>query len=555
MMANQTTCHTSLSSASRLLVAFSLATVVAAFVVTIALKASTERGRLSIPPTHDDVSYLYWSQLITQSSPHQSVFSTFYQILDQHSPLTTLFGVLGYAIFNGEDLGPYIVAAVPLIAFIGVCFLVLDGLPIAAAMGVVGVVGSLPLLRNFVTEFRPEPVWGELTAISAISFFMVDFFSCSCRKQIGLGLLAGLAVISKPTASLPTIVVLGTALLTAGLVRFIERSRSAAAPQAQTMIISVGTVLVGALLVIAPVGAIIGRETYDYIVWVMRDISPQVQIYGGFAEHALFYWTRSAGRQMLGLSFSIFLVIWSVGAIYAARSQRFVLLRVFAILVVVLISYAVPAASPVKFVWFGAAHYSILVLATLYLIGLLCGLPDGTGISLWLRRWLPRAIFVLGAIAFLTFNLMDQPSGLLGMDAAARADMKDRTTQIWSILRARERVRMTGAAPGHVSNVMTIAPEPIVGSVISLYGAKENLLIRGLELSYARSIDELKDRISDVDYVVVGPSYQQAANGSMLGDDLDAIMDRRGDFSRIATVPFRRAGSTANIYERIQNGN
>jgi hypothetical protein len=113
---------------------------------------------------------------------------------------------------------------------------------------------------------------------------------------------------------------------------------------------------------------------------------------------------------------------------------------------------------------------------------------------------------------------------------------------------------MASEAPGHVSNVMTIASEPIVGSDISLYGIKENLPIRALEFSYAQSVDELVERLPEMDYVVVAPSSKQALSGAMLGDGLLAVMNDRPDFSRIATLPLR-SGVTANVYERNQKGN
>jgi hypothetical protein len=412
----------------------------------------------------------------------------------------------------------------------------------------------LPILRNFATEFRPEPAWGTLTAISAIAFFAMDVFRCTRRKQIAVGLLAGLAVISKPTTSPLTMAILAVAFLAASVVNFIEQRRSGSPPRFQSIVAGTATVLISALVVIVPVGAIIGHEIYGYITWVMRDISTQVKYEGSFADHALFYPTRASGRQMLGASFPIFLTIWIVGISYTARWQPAVLPRILAVFLVVLVSYAVPSASVVKFVWFGAAFYSILIIATLYLIGLLYRLPNDVRLPPSSKVWLPRCIFAVGIVLFFRFNLMDQPSQLFSMDVEARADLTDRTERTWSVLQAAERVRMASEAPGHVSNVMTIASEPIVGSDISLYGIKENLPIRALEYSYAQSVDELVKRLPEMDYVVVAPSSKQALTGAMLGDALLAVMNDRPDFSRIATLPLR-SGVTANIYERNQKGN
>ncbi len=543
-----------LRRSSKLLFALALSIFVVTFITAVALTASVARGRLSIPPMYDDVVYLYWSQQIIHAPPHTSIFSALYQMLDQHSPLTTLFGIVGYTLFQSGDIGPYIVATTPLVPFVMVCVLLLDGLPILAIIGIIGAVGSLPILRNFVTEFRPEPAWGALTAISAIAFFAIDVFSCTRRKQIAIGLFAGLAVISKPTTSPLTMAILAVAFLGANVVSFIEQRRGGSPPRFQSIVAGTATVSIAALVVIIPVGAIIGPEIYGYITWVMRDVSTQVKYEGSFLDHVLFYSIRASGLQMLGASFPIFLAIWIVGISYAARRQPAVLPRILAVFLVVLISYAVPSVSVVKFVWFGAAFYSILIIATLYLIGLLYRLPSDFRLPPSPKVWLLRSIFAIGIVLFFSSNLMDQPSRLFSMDAAARADLTDRSERTWSVLQAAKRARMVSEAPGHVSNVMTIASEPIMGAVISLYGMKENLPIRALEFSYAQSVDELIERLPEMDYVVVAPSSKQALSGAMLGDGLLAVMKERPDFSRIATLPLR-SGVAANIYERNLKGN
>jgi hypothetical protein len=81
--------------------------------------------------------------------------------------------------------------------------------------------------------------------------------------------------------------------------------------------------------------------------------------------------------------------------------------------------------------------------------------------------------------------------GTVAILPASRADVTDRTARIWSVLRGRELVRLRTAPPDHVSNVMTIAVRPIVGYLISLYGVKEDLPIRSLELAYAHTLEQI----------------------------------------------------------------
>jgi hypothetical protein len=85
-----------------------LSIIVSAFIIVTALRRSLDIGRLSIPPVYDDVVYLYFSQSILHAASHQSLAATVWQIIDQHSPLTILFGVIGYSVVNAGDVGPYI---------------------------------------------------------------------------------------------------------------------------------------------------------------------------------------------------------------------------------------------------------------------------------------------------------------------------------------------------------------------------------------------------------------------------------------------------------------
>ncbi|MDQ2082198.1 hypothetical protein RA307_18570 [Xanthobacteraceae bacterium Astr-EGSB] len=503
-----------------------------------------------MPPYYDDVVYLLVSQLVIQAAPHQSPLTTVYQIFDQHSPLTTLFGVVGYSLFDAGDLGPYVVGASHMLLFIFACALILRRLPAMAIIGIICAAGAIPALRNFATEFRPEPAWATLTALAALAFFTSDIFAFRWKKQIGLGLLVGLAVISKPTTSPITLVVLGTAFLASGLVRYYEGRRAGAHPSLRSAIAGAAVIWAAALVVIAPIGAIIGRDIYEYIIWVTKDISHQVQYRGDLADQVAFYSFGVGGQLMLGQALPICLAVWGLGVGYAALRLRPVLPRIIAVLFVVLLSYAIPSASTVKLVWFGSAFDAILILSTVYLIALLYQPSSVSPSHLNVRVGISVSVCIAGIGLLLMANLREQPSGLLGMDAVARKDMTERTARIWAVLKDRAELRRRSSPTGHISNVMTNAIEPIVGTVISLYGVKSGLPIRGAEFPYVHSLDELLAHLPNMDYVVAGPSYEHFLSGARLGDALCEAMEARPDFARIATIPLREGRGVARIYER-----
>jgi hypothetical protein len=334
------------------------------------------------------------------------------------------------------------------------------------------------------------------------------------------------------------------------LVQYLE-SRERGSPLSLRSAI-LGTVIIWAavLLVVVPTGAIIGRDIYNYIIWVMTDVAQQTGNRGGFAIQLLFYLLGPGGLMMLGWALPVCVAAWGAGLGYTLLRQRTLLPRMLAVFAVILISYAIPSATIQKFVWFGAAFDAIFVLATVYLIALLWEPVTKSLSGAKLKATITAAISVAGVGLLLISSLTIHDSGLLGMDLAARNDLAQRTTRIWDVLHTHELVRMRAEPPGHLSTVMTFAVEPIAGPVISLYGVKEDLPIRDADYSYARTVGELAAQLPGMDYVVVGPSYQYVLSGGGLGDQLRTTLDASPDFHRIAALPIGRAGALVNIYER-----
>jgi hypothetical protein len=527
-----------------------ISSTVSIFVISTALINSLRSGRLSVPPDYDDVTYLFWSQLVLHAAPHQSVSATAYQLIDQHSPLTTLFGFIGYSFVKSGDLGPYIAAASHLVFFFFACVLLIRRLPVTAVIGIACAIGAILALRNFATEFRPEPAWASLTAVSVIALFAMDLFSGSSIKSITLGLLMGLAVISKPTTSPITIAILGAAFVGSALAQYQEK-RAAGAPRPVRGVLSCAAIIFAASsLVIVPVGAIIGPDIYNYIVWVTRGISDQVSNHDSVLDQSLFYSFGVGGQIMLGRALAIMLTVWALGIIYSALWRRSLLPRILALIGVIVLSYAIPSVSTVKLVWFGSAFDSILIIATVYLIALLYEPFAESSSRQEARAMISAMIGAAGIGLLLVYNLSGMRSAVFQMGPASRADVADRTARIWSVLRDRELVRLQSAPSGHISNVMTIAVRPIVGTLISLYGVKEGLPIRNLELAYAHTLDELMVKLSEVDYVVVEPSFEHSLSGAELGNSLIDAMNVRPDFFLVASIPLREPDTVAKIYER-----
>ena len=57
-------------------------------------------------------------------------------------------------------------------------------------------------------------------------------------------------------------------------------------------------------------------------------------------------------------------------------------------------------------------------------------------------------------------------------------------------------------------------------------------------------------KLSEVDYVVVEPSFKHLLSGAGLGNSLIDAMNVRPDFYLVASIPLREPDAVAKIYER-----
>src|ERR1700722_2325596 len=159
----------------------------------------------------------------------------------------------------------------------------------------------------------------------------------------------------------------------------------------------------------------------------------------------LFYSFGFGGQLMLGRALPVLLAIWGLSFGYAAVWRRSALPRIFALFVVVLISYAIPSATVVKLIWFGSAFDAIFITTTVYLIALLYEQFAESFSHPGARAIISSLVDVAGIGLLLASNLRGEPSGISKMGATSRAELTERTARIWSVLRDRELVRLQSA--------------------------------------------------------------------------------------------------------------
>jgi hypothetical protein len=508
-------------------------------------------GRLSEAPLYDDVVYLYTAQALLHAAHHQPWLETLRQLVDQHAPLSTFLGALGFLIIPEGLSGPYVANGLVLDGFLTGCVLLLRPMPVAAAAGIIAAVGAIPIASLSITEFRPDFAWGMLNGLAVVALLRRHLLTFGWTVLVAIGVLCGLALVSKPSASPATAVILTAAFGGSMLLQL--ATPSADGIRMRLPAITRVTILIslGAALAAGPVFGVIWHDVYTYIHWVLVELHDQHSVPGDNLVQLLYYSTGDGGGVTLGWALWMLLAFWAAALGYGLLAARDLVPRLLCYLSVILISYAIPSCTAVKSLFLGSAFYGVLIASSVAVAGdLWCR------VQLWRRPGIHVAIAAIicatGVALLVVQNMIEAPKVLMTYSPEGRRESLEASTYIWSELKKRTLAREEHQPSlGRMAQVMVLTPEPVTAGALSLYAATEDVPLRAFGFYYARSVNDLLSRLAEFDFVVVTNSIPSQLYGPRLGDIFLAEMNSRMDFKNIATYS-RILGGTVKVYERAR---
>ncbi|WP_314958676.1 hypothetical protein [Bradyrhizobium cosmicum] len=525
-----------------------LAACVTAIVASRSMEASQLHGRLSVPPLYDDVSYFRDAVRWMNAATDQSVFASIWSLLHHHAPFSTLVAAIGLTLFPGSFIGPYLVHAVVVFAFLlGVVGLVWrrSVLEIAACLIAVPCV---PVLWHTVTEARPDLPSGLAIGLAAGAIVHRDVLLRSARALAGLGAVCALAASIKPTSFPAALALLGSAFAIrllvdcseAGGLRISIRKAFSAFLWFVLPLIATTAVLIGP--------ALIETVTYIFTVFVgQRDLWTTGESFragllrfsiGGEGQFGLHYWLV-IGPALMGLRLLL-----------AAIHGRNALLDAVVLLSAVLIAYAIPSIAEIKTYYFGAMFYGVFIVA-MALNGctslmLAEALLARFGLGSDIRRITLTAARVL-ALAFVVqlfvrHVITGQISTATPLSAQQQESIRGATERLWSLLRD---IKPEKPGPLYVA---FSSPYPVTSATIQLYTeqARMNLVMRN-EL-FHRSAQATGDALLRSDILVLSSSIPHTLLGPRVGDELIARMDADKSLCPLETQTFPDV--TLRVYRR-----
>jgi hypothetical protein len=545
---NATTCADVRLQPSRLIIGWMGASIITIFIAVFGLQRSFEIGRLSAPPWYDDVYYLYTTQALLHAAGHQSWLETLRQFIEQHAPLSTLLGVIGFLAVPNGLVGPYVANCLVLGGFLIGCVILLRPLPTLATIGIIAAIGAIPVASLSITEFRPDFAWGFLNGLAATALLRPQLFAFNSKRLLLIGWLCGLALVSKPSASPATVAILAVAFGGAVLLHLGAQEHGVLPTRAREVARAIALIGLGAVIVAGPVYALTWRQVYDYIKLALFDLNDQNTIAGDLLFHVLYYSTGDGGRIVLGNAFWVLLAFWITVLAYAAIYARRSLPRLMCYLAVIVVAYALPSQTVVKSLFFGGAFYGVLIVSSVAVTADLWRQLAQSRTRPVLLNGAAGLIGAVGVALLVATNAIYHPVVLMAYAPDAHKDVVDATAQIWPLLRDHVLSHERNEPNGRIYNVMVLSPEPVTAGALSLYAATEDIPLRAYGFYYARTLDELVQQLKTMDFVVVTNSIPYQLYGPRLGDALMETMDLRADFMLILSYP-RAVGGIVKVYE------
>jgi hypothetical protein len=548
VVGTETTARTNWSAWLRIFGFVSLAAGITAIVASRSLDASQLRGRLSVPPLYDDVSYFLDAIRWMNAVGDRSIAASSWTLLHDHAPFSTMVAITGFALFPGSFIGPYLVHAVLVFAFLlGIVWLAWRR-PVLEIAACLIAVACVPVLWHTVTEARPDLPSGLAIGLAAGAIVHRGVLDRSARALAGLGIACALAVSIKPTAFFATLALLGSSFairlfvdcLEAGGLRISIRKALAALLWFVLPLLATTALLIGPALV----------ETVTYILHVFvgqRDLWTTGESFsagllrfsiGGEGQFGLHYWFAiGTGLMLLRL-------------VLAAIRGRAALRDAVVLLAAVLIAYAIPSVAAIKTYYFGAMFYGLFIVAMVLngcaSMALIEELLIRVGLRNDIRRYLLTACRVL-ALAFVLqlfvrHVVIGQISTATPLSAQQQESIRLATGRLWSLLR-----EIKPQAPGPLY-VGFSSPYPVTSAAIQLYAAqaKMNLVVRD-EL-YFRSAQETGDALLKSEILVLSSSIQHTLVGPRVGDELIARMDAEKGVCLLDSMSFPDV--TLRVYRR-----
>jgi hypothetical protein len=376
---------------------------VSAIYTALVVQWSLREGRLAMDPVEDDVLYLIEGvqRLHTLDTAGFGAFCNSLLQIPPHSPWSTALAVAGFALMGVHDWAPYVLNGSIVFLFLLFVSAFVSERGALTQAAIVSFVLMLPLTLRAVHDFRPDVAVALFTASFSLLLVKIGCYDDEGRTEVWdhlfIGVIAGIAYLTKPSFFPHTTVMLLAATILAEVCRIIVSSDHFEIRRTFRRSIAV---LIGALVVAGPYYFFGGQTILEYFL-VNSGTSYSAllaKIPGGFQAALHEYLIGSSSKQMFGpfLAELAACLILGLCIVVLRRNWRTVLFLLSGVVLAAL-SLAIIAGGDMANIFFGCTWQLVFVLTALYSLGELSRNRDS--------RLIAILFFVSSALIFVTSDL------------------------------------------------------------------------------------------------------------------------------------------------------
>lgn len=200
-----------------------------ALVTLVTIRESMVIGRLTLPPTYDDVAFILDAARRMKdvyAPPHGSVLESLARGYASNPPkslYTTPLAMVAFMVFGLKEWAPYVLHGIGLFVLLRLISSAIGKeIPTIGVVAACAAVALLPLGPLMVHEFRPDYMCALLIAWGVRRASTMSIGKWDTGRAIGIGLLFGGAALAKPHASPAAFGFLGLTLALCALSQFAE---------------------------------------------------------------------------------------------------------------------------------------------------------------------------------------------------------------------------------------------------------------------------------------------------------------------------------------------
>jgi hypothetical protein len=519
--------------------------VLATILTLIVLQYSFRTGRLTDWPTFDDVGYMADAasriNALWVSGP--GILRLNYVKNPPHSPFETALAMTAFLIFGIRDWAPYAMNGLLIVGYLAFADYLLRGLHTWQKLFCLVFLLSQRLLIYAVNEFRPDHACGLFTAAGCILILERRLLGAGVKRLLSIGVLFGLALITKPSTFIATLMLMGACLTLGTVADWVgERQRLTFAG----IVRSWGTICVTTALVAFPHFYLAWREITSYIydnvfgkykeIWRFKATLP---------DHLLYYlrgpiypgsddFTAMLGKQIVLLGI-IVVLSW---AVVLMRWQRREITRMIVMALLLLGTYVMAAMNPVKSLFFGLPFQTCLVLLAVQALGYLIA-------NIRLPVLATAFSFCAAVVAM---YLMQWPVRNGDYNSPQQTSLRQIPSGVFDTVTQRQ-----GARPARVLIMGVGAVNPAVMTYRAIQQQRD---VSYYGIDDASTIPQYVAEWDNCDFIVASQSDTKVTAGFLLSyrllDELLGRLRERKDFKAIGFFPFVYSGRGYYVFEKVR---